>query len=131
MNIRDFDVEKDYNTIIEWGQKQGWPMMPPSYYGIKGYITEQDGIPVAAAFVYRDHGCPICILEWVIGNPDIEWEVRRDGINKVIDSCFEWAKNDGAEVVLTMTKNKRLIEKYKEKEFVETDSEMTHLIRRL
>jgi len=131
LTIREFNIESDYDTIVEWGTKQGWPMMSSKYYGLKGFMATESNTPVAVGFVYRDEGCPFCILEWVIGNPDVDWELRKKGIDNIMEACFSWAKEDGAEVVLTMTKNKRLIEKYKENKFVETDNEMTHLIRRL
>jgi hypothetical protein len=131
MQVRPFNVETEYKHIQSWGEKQGWPMMPSKYYGLKGFISYDENTPVAVGFVYRDKGCPFCILEWVIGNPDVNWEIRKAGLDDVMESCFTWAKEDGAEVVLTMTKNKRLIEKYKEKSFVQTDDEMVHLVRRL
>lgn len=131
MHIQEFNIKRDYPFIVSWGEKQDWPIMPPKYYGHKGYIAYDNDTPIATAFVYRDKGCPFCILEWVIGNPDVDWEVRKEGLDLVIDTASQWAKNDGAEIVLTMTKNKRLIEKYIDNKFIQTDEGVTHLIRRL
>lgn len=131
MNIRDFDIQKDYDDVVKWWKANDWVVMPPEMYGIQGFIAETDDHKIAACWVYRDKKCPICILEWTVGNPDIDWEVRKEGIDKVIAQSFSWAQEDGAQFVLTMTKNKRLIEKLKDNNFVETDSGMTHLIRRL
>jgi len=132
MIVREFNANTDYSYIQEWGEKQEWPILPVEYYGLKGFIAYNNDIPIAVGFIYRlDEGNPLCMLEWLIGNPDADWKIRKEGISKVIDACFTWAKEDGAEVVITMTKNKRLIEKYKEKDFIETDTNMTHLMRRL
>lgn len=131
MQVREFDVNTDYSHIIKWGEKQDWPIMPARFYGHKGFIVHNESLAIAVAFVYRDKGCPFCILEWVIGNPEVDWKLRKEGLDIVIDTCSNWAKEDGAEIVLTMTNNKRLIEKYKENDFIQTDEGITHLIRRL
>lgn len=96
----------------------------------KGFIVETDKDKVAAGWVFTTN-CPIYIMEWVVGNPKVDWEKRQDGIKTLIDDCSEWAKQDGASFILTMTSNKRFIEKLKDSKFSETDKEMTHLMRRL
>jgi len=131
MLVREFDIKKDYDDIVKWYKAHDWEPMPSRMYGLQGYIAETDDAKVAASWVYRDKKCPICILEWTIGNPETNWQDRKEGINIVMEECLSWAKEDGAEIVLTMTKNKRLIEKLKENDFIESDNEMTHLIRRL
>lgn len=131
MIVREFNIKEDYVDVHKWFKANNWQPMAPEMYGIQGYIAVDGDTKIAASWVYRDKKCPISIMEWTVGNPDISWEKRQKGINAVIDKCLNWAKEDGAQYIFTMTKNKRFLEKLKENKFMESDSGMTHLIRRL
>lgn len=131
MQVREFNVETDYSDVASWWKKQDWMILPKEVLGIKGFIVEDNGEKLAASWVYRDKSCPICIMEWTVGNPDADWEKRKEAIDLVINSCTTWAKEDGATLMLTMTKSKRFLEKLQDKDFVQTDDGMTHLIRSL
>lgn len=131
MQVREFNIDTDYDDVCLWWTKQKWDAIPKHLLGIKGFIAYDDNGKYAACWLYRDKGCPISILEWTVGNPDVNYKVRQEAIDGVMNECFRVAKEDGAQLILTMTKNKRLIEKLKESQFVETDNDMTHLIRRL
>jgi hypothetical protein len=131
MQVRKFDINIDYEDVKSWWIKQGWDVIPKHLLGITGFIAYDENVKYAACWLYRDKGCPISILEWTVGNPEVDYKLRHEALNEVMEECFKVAKEDGAELILTMTKNKRLIEKLKESQFVETDNDMTHLIRRL
>ena len=55
---------------------------------------------------------PVFIMEWTVGNPDLDWEKRRDGINLVIEEASKWAKENGGGAVFTMTKEGRFVDKF-------------------
>lgn len=130
MIVRQFDNEKDYQDVSAWWLKQEWPVLPAAILSKAGFIVEDQNEKLAATWVFATN-CPIYIMEWTVGNPDIEWNKRSNGIKVVTDAACEWAKNDGASQIFTMTKSKRFIEKLEEVGFKETESGMTHLVRSL
>lgn len=128
MNIRKFDIEKDYEDVATWWESQGWPVIPPNMLSPSGFITEKDGIKLAATWIFTTN-CPIYIMEWTIGNPEASWENRSEGIELVTNEACKWAKEDGAAQVFTMTKNDRFLDKLQSYGFQKTEDGMTHLIR--
>ena len=128
MEVRKFKPE-DYNDVYEWwNQYEDWTPMPLEMLGKDGFIAEKDGVKLAAVWGYNT-GCPIHLMEWLVGNPKASWEDRSKAIEMVTDACSQWCKNNGAKLVFTMTKNKRLLDKLTEQGFVKSDEGMTHLLR--
>lgn len=130
MQVRKFDVNKDYNEVATWWSKQNWPVLPANILSSAGFIAYDDKQKYAATWVFATN-CPIYIMEWTVGNPDANWEDRSSGIELVTSAACEWAKNDGAKQLFTMTKSDRFINKLEEYGFQKTDSGMTHLVRSL
>lgn len=130
MEARFFDPKKDYKEVASWWESQGWPVLPEQVLGPSGFIVEEDGKKLAATFMFPTN-CPIYIMEWTVGNPEVSHELRSEALKKVTDKACQWAKEDGAAQVFTMTKHERFIKKLEEYGFQVTDSGMTHLVRSL
>lgn len=129
MIIRNINFETDYEVLAAWWTKQGWPTLPKQMLGDHGFVAEENEL-LAATWILPT-GTSIYLMEWTIGNPEVEWSKRSEAIKQVTDTACQWAKQDGASQVITMTKNKRFIEKLQESGFIQTDSEMIHLVRSL
>jgi hypothetical protein len=128
-NIKLFK-DSDYDIVKSWWKHYDWPAVSLDVLPKTGFIIDNDEIPVAASWVIATNS-PIYLLEWTVGNPDIDWELRSEGLQKLIEYCCHFCKNNGANFVFTMTKNKRLLEKLKNCNFKTTDEDMTHLLRSL
>jgi hypothetical protein len=130
MKIRKFNLEKDYPEVVGWWKKQGWPVVTKNMLSKYGFMVEHKGKNIAASWGYAT-GSNIFIMEWTIGNPEVDYRERKDAIYMLIETISNWAKVNGAEAILTMTKNNRFIEKLEDCDFIKTDTGMTHLLRRL
>lgn len=130
MKVRQFDNKKDYQDVCKWWIAQGWPALPESILTTSGFIVEHEGQKLAATWIFKTN-CPIYIMEWTVGNPECKWEDRSEAIQMVTNAACQWAKEDGAKQVFTMTKVERFINKLEENGFMKTDSGMTHLVRSL
>lgn len=95
-----------------------------------GFIVEEDGIELIAGFIVITNS-PIFLIEWIVGNPEVEWEVRKEALHLLVDTASNWSKKHGASFVMHMTNNERLIEKLENMDFNITDKNNTHLIRGL
>lgn len=130
MKVRDFNKEIDYKDVAFWWKKQDWPVLPLQALSSKGFVSEKDGVKLAATWIFT-LDCSIYLMEWTVGNPDVNFNDREEGIRMVTNKACDWAKMNGAKQVLTMTKHDRLIDKLKNYGFQVSDTGMTHLIRSL
>lgn len=130
MIVRKFNKEKDYKEVMSWWKKQGWSPLPKDALSDSGFIVEKDGVKLASNWIFPTN-CPIYIMEWTVGNPDVDWELRKDALDMIIEASCNWAKLDGAKSIFTMTKHDRFIDKLKDNKFIKTDDGMTHLVRSL
>lgn len=131
MQVREFDSKQDYKDVSQWWIKQGWPALPEDILTTSGFIVQCGEEKLAATWIFKTN-CPIYIMEWTVGNPDANWEKRATALELVTDAACDWAKQDGAKQVFTMTKSNRFIDKLINcNGFVKTDSGMTHLVRSL
>lgn len=123
--------QTDYATVRSWWEKQGWVPLPPDSLP-NGFIAyDEDSLEsLAAAFIYNTKEV-LHIMEWIVGNPETSPELRGLGIEAVVSACLKLAGERGATTVITTTKHKRLIERYKNMGFLVADEGMTHLIKQL
>ena len=106
MNVRMFNGDLDYDDVVGWWSKQSWPVLPKQALSPSGFIAEVNGTKLAATWIFSTN-CPIYIMEWTVGNPDVDYNIRNEALIKVTDAACDWAKKDGAVQVFTMTKHKR------------------------
>jgi len=128
MKLVKFDIEKDYNQISDWWTKQNWPSIPKEYLSEYAFMAQDNGVNIAITFVFTTN-CPMNIMEWTVGNPEVNWELRNKGIELIIEEACKWSKKNGAKQVLTMTGHKRFINKLEKSGFNITDKDVTHLMR--
>lgn len=127
--IRNY-TDADYPMLVNWWKEQKWPVIPKASLSNLGYISYQNNLPTAAAFLYTTNS-NLAWLEWMIANPQYDWETRQEAIYELIDHISEEAKKQGYSILFTSVSNKRLMEKYVNKGFIVTDTDMTNMLRGL
>lgn len=130
LNIRKFDLIKDGESVRNWWKTQEWASDTVHVISDSGFMVEDGLNKIAATWIIKTNS-PIYLMEWTVGNPEISWEKRKNALEQLTEYACNWAKQDGAKAVLVMTKNNRYIDKLKNTNFVESDKDMTHLIRSL
>ena len=128
MLIRPFDPEVDKNDVMSWWEKQGWDANTVNLISPNGFIAEVDNKKVVATWVLKTD-TPIYLIEWTVGNPEVDWKTRNLCIEAVTDYACSWAKENGAFAAMIMTKNKRYINKLENNKFKIDDKDMIHLTR--
>jgi hypothetical protein len=125
MDIREFN-KIDYYLICEWWTAHKWNA--PSYLMLPktGFIIEG----LCAGFLYKTDS-EIAWLEFVISNPKSDKELRNEALNILIEKLINEAKQSGFKVIFTSVEHTKLIDRYKNHGFVETDKSMTNMIKRL
>jgi hypothetical protein len=131
MNVRIFNYDTDYSEVCNWWKHHGWNPLEKTSLSKAGFIVENDnGQKLVAGWVFQTD-CDVYILEWIIGNPEADKEERGEAVNALITVASDVAKKLGARTLFTMTKNPSLMDKLQSHNFIKTDEEMIHFVRRL
>lgn len=110
-------TENDWETLCSWWLE--WPdwkvhptkeMLPLN--GIGGFMVENDNKPIVAGFLYLTNS-NIAWLEWIISDPNYKEINKRQAIELLITSAERAAKNQGKEVIFSVSRNKALLKMHK------------------
>ena len=108
-------VEEDYDIICKWWKWWRWPMMPKSALpdnGKFGFMVEKNNIPIVSGFLYLSNS-QMAMLEWVVSNPQYRDEDRKEAIELLINTVEEACINMDFKHLITIGRNKHLIETHK------------------
>lgn len=113
----------DYTSLEHWATLRKFPLLPPDYLPKTGFIVPGHCI----GFLYETD-TPITWLEWVISNPEAK---NDEALNLLIETACSRAKELGYKMIFTSLEHKGLIERYKQHEFIATETGMTNMMRKL
>lgn len=129
MTLKVYENEH-YEILVDWWKKQDWQALPADMLSPTGFISYDEETPIAAGFLYNTDS-NWAVIEWVVGNPDVDHEKRSEGLDLVLNGLLITAEGLGKKYIQTIVEHKRLIERYKNFKFMETDKNMTVMIRSL
>lgn len=110
-------TKEDYNTLCEWWKF--WRFTPPIIQmlpddGLGGImITDEDDNPLAAGFIY-DTNSYICWIEYIVANPKVSKELRREGVDELLNKLKYLCKEKNYLLAFSSIRNPSLLERYKE-----------------
>lgn len=120
-----------YLEFSNWWTAHGWNAVPVNCLPALGaYVTDGE-TKLAAAWLYQDNSSPVCMLEWLVSNPDVAPLVSVKAIKKLIEYFQFEAKALGYEHMIAACKLPALVRVYQSTDFKITDDGMTHLIHNL
>ncbi len=128
INIRYFNLAKDYGMIASWWKAHGSDLIAPKFLPPTGIITEIENQAIAAGFLYRtDSG--ICVFEFVVVNPKAVKAHRGPAVDALIEAAEYWAKQNGFGLICTWTGVETYISRLQKKAFKKADKNQTHMFR--
>lgn len=127
MKIYPLNLDKDYDVLVRWWEGYGWPAPSKDILPTNGFIVKKDEVGVVAGFCYKTDSS-MMLFEWIIGNPNIEKETRKDGQTLLIRFVKLWAKTNGFNYLFTMTKNSGLEQRLLDNGFKKTDIDVSHFV---
>jgi hypothetical protein len=114
-----------------WWEKWGWEEAPTMYMlpidGIMVYDMETT-TPLYAGFLYST-GTAIGWLEFIISNKEASVDMKRGALKYLCDTLATIAKYKGMTMLFTSTNNPSLVQSMKKADFVETDKNVTQMLR--
>jgi hypothetical protein len=122
-----FNPKDHYALVTAWWKAAGWPVLPLTHLSDIGQMVYVNGKPAVAGWIFQSDSA-WCFFEFIIANPEIRNEERKEAF----DHLFSWAKFAaeamGFKNILSMVSNESLIERLVENGFAVTDKNMTNLV---
>ena len=114
LNFRPLE-EEDYEIICKWWRWWRWPELPRTALpnnGKGGFMVEKNNIPIVSGFLYISNS-KMAMLEWIVSNPDYREKDRQKAIELLINKVESFCKDLDVKHVITLGRNKHLIETHK------------------
>lgn len=93
MNLKQIDLETDYDILIDWWkQHDHWaiPKTALSSVGLMAYNEKNE--PIAASWLYVMAGSTLGQIGWTVSNPKAGLRERYKGVSMLVDGLIEAAK---------------------------------------
>lgn len=107
--------ESDWETLSSWWKWWRWPEMNKDLLplnGTGGLMIYKGDIPIAAGFLYLTNS-KATWLDWIVSNPEYRSKDRKEAIELLISSLEAVAYQQGYSIVISIARNKGLIESHK------------------
>ena len=127
-NLRLIDKEKDYPMLEAWWRVHGFPAVPCAILPPLGVIHNE----TAAAWLYMDNGgSGVAMLEWMVTDPTAKPKEAARSLMEVSRFLQSEAKRMEYHTVLTTCRQAGLARLLTRTGFIQTDSQMIHLVASL
>ena len=109
--------ESDWDTLVSlWNMWPDWQHHPPKALlpenGTGGLIVEKNNIAIIAGFIYTTNS-KIGWMEWLVSDPNYRESDRKEATKMLISGLEYVAKVSGCEAVISIGRNKSLMEMHK------------------
>jgi hypothetical protein len=116
--------ESDWETMQSWWKAWGWPevtkeLMPLE--GLGGLMIEKDGVAIASGFLYLTNS-KVAWTEWIVSDPEYRQEDRAEALAMLVSGLEEIAISAGYKIILSVGRNKGLLNIHKELGYTVDDS---------
>jgi hypothetical protein len=132
MQVRFWDRDKDYDTLVRWWNDWEFGVVPRECLPPDGIMVEEEGKPVCAGGLYIGEGTQFGFMEWIVTDKQADQRLVHRALRKCIDSIMQFARDRGLKLVYTATKEQALHKRYeKYHQMVLTESNVKTFLRDL
>ena len=127
--LKEFKAEEHFETVASWWKFWRWNAHPtPAVLSDIGYIVEKDGLDLCAGWLFTTNSV-IGSMEYIIGNPFVDKDVRSDALDFLIECLFQRNLKEGKLVFMTNIKNESLAKRLVKLGFLEGDQNIKQFVR--
>lgn len=126
LSFETFIPELHYEMLSNWWLGHNWPSPPVSHLPTYGIISNLNGKPSAAGFIYQTDSA-FCLFEWIIVNPEVRRAERSEAISGLIEKAKEVARELGFQTIFMSVKSESLIGRLAKHGFQINDRSMADL----
>ena len=132
MQVRQWDRDKDYDTLVKWWNDWEFGVVPKECLPPAGVIVEKNSKPICAGGLYIGEGTQFAFMEWIVADKQADLRSVHKALQLCIDSIMQMAKDKGIKLVYTATKEQALHKRYqKYHQMVLTESNVKTFLRDL
>jgi len=112
MNIRKWNLDKDYDTLVQWWTDWKFGVVPKECLPPEGIMVENDGVSICAGGLYVGEGTQFAFMEWIVADKNANKRSVHTALKMCIDALIDLAKAKGIKLVYTATKERELHKRY-------------------
>ena len=127
MRAIPYTYEDHYSILSRWWVEHNWSPIPPGILPKGFIIKDDDGDFLCAGFMYETVGTKLRSLEWVVSNPKVDKRLRAKSLDLLFESLLSLTEK--GDLIMAFAANTSLIKRYVDNGFMETDKNMTTLIK--
>ena len=129
MDVRKYNRDSDYPTLVKWWKQWEFGVVPKEMLPVDGIIVLEKNVAVCFAGIYLYPKTALSLMEWVVTDKNSDLKTRHKALKLCIDSVMDLARERGAKLVYTMTKENALQKRYvKYHNMVQTESDIKTFI---
>ena len=112
MNVRKWDVNKDYDILVKWWDQWDFGRVPKDCLPPLGIVVEYDNVPICAGGLYIGEGTQFGFMEWIVVDKNANLRQAHKALGLCIDNIIDLAKEEGCKLVYTVTGETALHKRY-------------------
>ena len=113
MQVRNWNLEKDYPTLVKWWKDWEFGVVPQDILPPDGIIVEEDGVPICAGGLYFEtKKRKLGFMEWIVTNKQGLPKQTHKALRLCIDARIQLGKDNGVKMIYTYTKEEALHKRY-------------------
>lgn len=116
LRLKAYEQDKNYSTVCGLYELNHMTPVEKGFLPAVGHIAYDDRTPIAAGFLLCTD-TSLCIIEYFVSNPNVDWKLRSDAIIMIIRELIEDSRFLGFSRVVASFDSDRLLEKAKETGF--------------
>ena len=93
MQVRLWDREQDYNTLVKWWTDWKFGTVPKECLPPDGIMIEDNGKPVCAGGLYIGVGTQFAFMEWIVADKTANKRIVHTALKLCIDAIMKLAKD--------------------------------------
>ena len=118
-----------YKEIASWWDvHKDWDAIPESLLPTTGLVVRDCDTLLCAGFLYVDCSSPVCMLEWIVANPENPPRTSIKALKVLLNGFTEYADNE-EKVLFTTLRQPKLAGLYEKSGFAIGDTNMTNMTR--
>lgn len=123
-----FEPEKHYDMIRAWWIAHGLIPVPLDALPANGIIVGTEGKLVCASFIYSTDSS-LCYISMHICDPAASKVVRNECLDAMFDAACTLARMLGFKSAMSPVNQAKMISRLKKNGFIETDKNVTHMLK--
>ena len=128
MQVIDYKDEFYESISSWWDVHKEWESIPKSLLPTTGLVVHDENTLLCVGFLYIDGTSPVCMLEWIVANPENSARTSIKALRLLLNAFGEYA-DANSKVLFTTVRQPKLAGLYEKSGFILADSNMINMTR--